>query len=234
MDFLTLDWGGVALGLIFGILFLEFGLSLSYFFVLAMLAFLVLSAIATYIDLKYKTKLGIGQEPRGVKNVLANGLPPMVMAALFYIFSRSGHGTWALLSVIAFLASLAAITADKFNSEIGVLSRTQPRMIFNWKKVKKGTSGAISLLGTFAGLIGALVIALMVVLVAKRLVLFNSKYAFGIEKAILAITVAGFIGSFVDSMLGYYEERGLGNKFTSNFLCGMVAGAVAVLLFILI
>lgn len=232
MDFLTLDWGGVILAIAFGILFLLFGLSLSYFFVLAMMIFLVLSATVTYIDAKYKKRLGVGQDQRGIKNVLANGIPPMLFAALFYLSSRNGNGTLALLAVVGFLASVAAITADKFNSEIGVLSRGFPRMIFGGRKVKKGTSGAISLLGTFAGLVGALIIALLVILIAKQLVLFNSKYPFGIQKSVLAITLAGFVGSFVDSMLGYYEERGIGNKFTSNFVCGIAAGTVAILIFI--
>jgi len=234
MDFLTLDWGGVALAIVFAVLFFGLGLGLSYFFLLAMLVFLVLSAIVTYIDLHYKKRLGIGQDPRGVKNVLANGLPPLIMAFLFYYFSKTGNGTLALLTVIGFLASVAAITADKFNSEIGVLSRDKPSMIFTMKKVKKGTSGAISLLGTAAGLIGALMIALMAVLIAMRLSLFHSAYPFGIERAVGAITIAGFAGSFVDSLLGYYEEQGIGNKYTSNFLCGMFAGFAAMLIFIIL
>lgn len=234
MDFLTLDWGGVAIAIVFAFLFFELGLSLSYFFLLAMLVFLVLSAMVTYIDLQYKKRLGIGQDPRGVRNVLANGLPPMIMAFLFYYFSRSGNGTFALLAVIGFLASVAAITADKFNSEIGVLSREKPHMIFTLKKVKKGTSGAISLLGTLAGLMGALIVSLLAVLVAMRLAFFHSVYPFGIERAVGAITIAGFAGSFVDSLLGYYEEQGIGNKYTSNFLCGLFAGFIAMLIFVIL
>ncbi len=234
MDFLTLDWGGIFLALVFVFLFLGFGLGLGYFFIFTMLVFLVLSAIVTYIDLRYKKGLGIGQDPRGVKNVIANGLPPIVMVVLFYAFSRMGNGTFALLSVIGFVASVAAITADKFNSEIGVLSRTRPRMIFTMRKVKKGTSGGLSPLGTFSGLIGALIISLLVVLIAANLLLFKSIYPFGIEKAIAAITIAGFIGSIVDSVLGYYEEKGIGNKFTSNFLCGVVAGFLAMLVFVVL
>lgn len=234
MDFLTLDWRGILLAVVFALLFLAFGLGFGYFFILVMFVFLVLSAIVTYIDLGYKKKLGIGQGPRGIKNVIANGLPAIVMVVLFYGFNRVGNGTLALLAVIGFVASVAAITADKFNSEIGVLSRTRPRMIFTMKKVKKGTSGGLSLLGTFSGLIGALIISLLIVLIASQLILFKSAYPFGIEKAITSITLAGFIGSFIDSILGYYEEKGIGNKFTSNFACGIAAGLIAMLLFTII
>lgn len=234
MDFLTLNWGGVALALILGAAFIFFGLGLGYFFVAAMIVFLALAAIVTYIDLRYKKRLGIGQHARGIKNVLANGVPPLIMVVIFYLSSIHGNGSIALLSVVGFIASVAAITADKFNSEIGVLSRGAPRMIFTNKKVRKGTSGAMSLLGTFAGLIGALVIALLVLFIVRPLFMFRSKYPFGIEKAVAAITIAGFVGSFVDSALGYYEEKGIGNKQTSNFLCGVVAGFVAMLLFVVL
>ena len=129
---------------------------------------------------------------------------------------------------------MAGITADKFNSEIGVLSRDKPRMIFTMKKVKKGTSGGVSLLGTFAGLIGALIVALLSLVIAPRLFLFRSAYPFGDERAILAITIAGFAGGIVDSMLGYYEERRFGNKYTSNFICGVVAGFLAMAIFVIL
>lgn len=234
MDFLTLDWGGVVLAFVFGALFLFLGMWLGVFFLLAMIVFLLLSAIVTYIDLGYKKRLGIGQEPRGVRNVLANGLPPMIIATVFYLSVKAGNGSVALLAVIGFIASVAAITADKFSSEIGVLSRGNPRMIFSMKKVRKGTSGAISLLGIASGFIGALVVALLTILVARGLFVFRSAYPFGIEKAIFSIAFAGFIGSIVDSALGYYEERGIGNKYTSNFLCGVAAGIIAMLVFALL
>jgi uncharacterized protein (TIGR00297 family) len=234
MEFLTLDVGGVILGVIFGILFVVLGMNLGVFFVLAMITFLVFSAAATYVGARYKKRLGVGQEPRGVKNVLANGLPPMIMAALFYLFVMAGNGTFALLSVIGFVASVAAITADKFSSEIGVLSGNLPRMIFTGKKVKRGTSGGLTLMGAVAGLVGAFLVASLIMLIIGQMAMFKSVYAFGIRRSIIAITIAGFVGSLVDSVFGYWEEKGIGNKYTSNFICGVVAGFVAMFLFIII
>jgi len=138
----------------------------------------------------------------------------------------------ALLSLIGFIAAVAAITADKFNSEIGVLATGQPRMIFGLKKVKKGTSGGISVLGLVAGLFAALVVSLLFILVIGRFGIKADSAA--AAKVVIAVTIAGFIGSLVDSMLGYYEERGIGNKFTSNFACGIIAALVAVLIFMLV
>ena len=42
----------------------------------------------------------------------------------------------AVLCIIGFVASVAAITADKFESEIGIFDG-MPRMIFTFKKAKK-------------------------------------------------------------------------------------------------
>jgi hypothetical protein len=38
----------------------------------------------------------------------------------------------------------------------------------------------------------------------------------------------------VDSMLGFYEEKGIGSKFSSNFIGSIAGGVVAILIFALI
>lgn len=232
MDFLTLNLKGALLALVFAAILLYLGGELGIYFLLAMLLFLVFSALATYIGYKNKEGIGLGQKPRGIANVLANGIPPLIMAFLFYIFYNHSS-TLALLSAIGFLASVAAITSDKFSSEIGVLGDV-PRMIFTFEKVKKGTSGGVTWFGTFMGLVGAIAIGLIVLLVAKPLSSFTSTYSFTIAKGFASVVVGGFVGGIVDSVLGYYEEKGIGNKYTSNFVCGIVGGLFAMLLFIII
>ena len=233
MDFLTLDLGGVVLSVIMGVLFIIFGGSFGFFFLLAMIVFLVLSAIVTWIGIRSKRRLGIGQEPRGIKNVLANGIPPLTMALIFYLFALRGSTNFAILFMIGMLAAVAAITADKFNSEIGVLSSRLPRMIFTWRKVKKGTSGGMSALGVVAGILAAFAVALLIFIVLPQIMAVYVG-SFSAIKAMIAITVAGFLGSVVDSILGYYEEKGIGNKFTSNFVCGEAAGIIAIIIFLIL
>ncbi|MDE1870673.1 MAG: DUF92 domain-containing protein [Candidatus Micrarchaeota archaeon] len=230
MEFLTLDMWGVVLAIVFGVLMLVLGSGLGAFFLLSMIVFLLLSAIVTYTGIKYKRMLKIGQEPRGIRNVMANGVPPIIMVVLFYAFDVTGNGQLALLAVIGFLASVAAITTDKFSSEIGVLNGT-PYSIFSMKRVKKGTSGGITVLGSLAGLFAAFLVSLLVFFAVRQLYVLNGYHSFGLWKAIALITVSGFIGGLVDSVLGHYEEKGIGNKFTSNFACGIVAGFVAMALF---
>ena len=230
MEFLTLSINGVALAVVLAVAFLFLGFGLGPFFLIAMIVFLVLSAIVTYIGMAYKKNIGVGQEPRGAWNVLSNGLPALVMVFLFYLSAVWGYGWFELLSIIGFLASLAAITADKFGSEIGVLNG-RPIMIFTLKKVRKGTSGGVTVLGLLAGLGAALLISLLILLVAGHLGPLTGYYGFNLGKTILVVTVSGFVGSLIDSALGYYEEKGIGNKFTSNLACGIAGGSMGMLLF---
>ncbi len=225
MELLTLDIKGLVLAVILGftLLFLG-GASLGYFFVAAMLFFLALSAIVTYIGIRTKRKLKVGQEPRGFWNVAANGLPPTIMAVSLYAFLSAGMGRLSFIAAAAFIASVAGITSDKFSSELGVLNG-MPRTIFGFRKARKGTSGAVSFAGTFAGLAGAAAIALLVPFIAGRLYSLYT-YPASVFAVYAIVLVSGLFGSIVDSMFGYYEERGIGNKFTSNFLCGIAAAAL--------
>ncbi len=233
MTFLTLNFKGALLTLILGIAFFEIGLDIGYFFVAVMLLFLILAAIVTAVGANYKKRIGTFQKYRGVKNVLANGLAPFMMASLFFWTATHGYPTIAMLSIIAFVGSVAAATADKFASELGVFGG-MPRLIFTSRKVKRGVSGGVTPLGLNASLIGAFLIALTVPLIAYKLGGMGSMYYFNPFFTILGITIAGLLGSIVDSMLGYYEEKGIGNKSTSNFVCGLVGAIAAVLVYILL
>lgn len=92
---------------------------------------------------------------------------------------------------VGFAAALAAVNADTWATELGVLNPTPPRMITNLgKRVEKGTSGGISLFGTLASLLGAGIIALPAALFTDNWFLFP------------LISFAGLAGSLFDSLLG--------------------------------
>jgi uncharacterized protein (TIGR00297 family) len=57
------------------------------------------------------------------------------------------------------LGSIAAATADTWGTEVGLLSRSQPILVTTFVRVQPGTSGAISILGSLAGALGAAVTA---------------------------------------------------------------------------
>lgn len=91
----------------------------------------------------------------------------------------------------AYCASLAAANADTWASELGVLSKTRPRIITTWQQVDMGTSGGVTLLGTMAALGGAAFIAVIGWMVHPVLWSY-----------LVVITLLGLFGSMVDSILG--------------------------------
>ena len=65
------------------------------------------------------------------------------------------EGAFDLASAAAKRGALAAVNADTWSTELGVLSSGRPRLITSLKPVEKGTSGGVSLVGTLAALAGA-------------------------------------------------------------------------------
>jgi len=195
----VLDKGGIILAVVFGVVMLYGGLP----YLALMLAFFALAVLATRYEYEIKRDMGLYEHERGWENVLSNGFLPSILVLLS-----------PLTGPMPFIASVAAITADKFGSEIGVLEAKNPVSIFDFKPVKPGTSGAMSRLGTVASLAGASAVGAC------------AMFAFGINPTqALLIGMAGFAGSVVDTFFGVFEERGLGTKGTTNFLCSL-AGAL--------
>lgn len=120
---------------------------------------------------------------RNARQVMANGSVAALAAVL------SGLGAPA---VTAFLGAIAAATADTWATEIGVRWGRRPRSLLTLRRQPPGTSGAVSLPGTVAALAGALAVGFA-----------GLWWLAGIDgRAALAIAVAGFGGSLVDSLLG--------------------------------
>ncbi|HLF75743.1 MAG TPA: DUF92 domain-containing protein [Anaerolineales bacterium] len=133
-------------------------------------------------------KFSKGHE-RDAGQVFANGGLAALFAALHALYPES------VFPWLGFAASLAAVNADTWATELGVLSPTPPRLITDLRKrVEKGTSGGVSLWGTVASLIGSAVIALPAVLLDPTGSLTTDHF--------LLITAAGLAGSLFDSFLG--------------------------------
>lgn len=231
MTFLTLDKLGVAGGLLLALALYILGMQFGLLFIISMVVFLVLSALATRTGMKTKKALKLYEKSRGVKNVAANGLAPLILAVVFYVAYINGFSMLAMLSVVGFMGSVAAITSDKFASEIGVLG-SAPRMLITMKRVKKGTSGGVSLLGLVASFLASVLIATLVIPYLGQLAVLAN----GIEPFILfaSIALGGFLGNIIDSALGYYEDKGIGNKFSTNFICSVSGAVLAMLMYLIL
>jgi uncharacterized protein (TIGR00297 family) len=124
--------------------------------------------------------------------VFANG---GLGALLVVIHTLLPGETWPW---VAFAGSLAAVNADTWATELGVLNKSAPRLITTGQAVEMGTSGAISLVGSLAAAAGA-------GLLAFGAVLFS--YPLGLASAarlplFAAVLIGGFLGAAVDSLLG--------------------------------
>ena len=119
--------------------------------------------------------------------VLANGGLAAILPLLHYFLGESG---WIWM---AFCGALAAVNADTWATELGVLSRAAPRRISNGVRVERGTSGGITWLGYGVALLGAGLVGV----VAWMFSLQNHGLTFG-----LVVILAGVFGTTVDSWLG--------------------------------
>jgi uncharacterized protein (TIGR00297 family) len=200
-----LDFAGLGLAAIMGVIVALANPS----FLAIMLIFLVLSVLVTRYGYEKKRDLGLYEHERSWENVLANGAIPTICAVANPMIG------WG-----AYVGSIAAITADKFASELGVLGG-EPISLMNLKKTKAGRNGAITLFGSLMSLDGALIIGIAAMFLIPGLDL----------RKVVAIGLIGFGGSMVDSLVGVLEERGIGNKATTNAVCSLF-GAVCGLAFL--
>lgn len=176
-------WGALLVGTVI------FGLG-GWQWAVLLLAFFVSSSALTRTFAKRKASLNEKFDKGGTRDigqVLANGGIASVFAGLNFFFP---HATWTWA---AFAASLAAVNADTWATELGVLNPSNPRLITSGKSVERGTSGGISLYGTLAALGGAVLIAVLAGIVRP----------FGGFWAITGIAaLGGLIGSLFNSFLG--------------------------------
>lgn len=169
--------------IIFGIGGLQWAILLLTFFITSS----ALSRAFKKRKAKLEEKFSKGHE-RDAGQVFGNGGIATFFAALHYFYPNE---PWVW---IGFAASLAAVNADTWATELGVLNPNPPRMITNLTKVvEKGTSGGISLIGTLASLTGS---ALIGILAAS---LYGTADAVSI---FFIVTFGGLAGSLFDSLLG--------------------------------
>lgn len=127
--------------------------------------------------------------PRDAWQVLANCGPLLLFLLL-------EHGIQDDRVILCQITAIAAATADTWSSEVGVLSKRPPRLLFSLKPATAGLSGAVSLLGTLAGAVGSGFIAFTWWLPHWFL---KGEMSLSIG---LLVWLGGFFGTLIDSLLG--------------------------------
>ena len=173
------------------------------------------AAITSKLGLKRKTLLGIAEDRggrRGPGNAIANTGVAAIAAALVVSTVYPERAAWA------FAAALAAGGSDTIASEIGKAWGRTTWLLTSFKRVPPGTSGAMSMEGTAAGIVGALALGAVAM-------------AFGIVPyaALAPIVIAATVGALVESALGAtLEAPGILNNDMLNFINTTVAALLAV------
>lgn len=182
LKFLTLN-GTVATFLLAVIIFGSGGWKLT----VPILVFFISSSLISKIGRERRKRFDLIFEKtstRDIYQVFANGGIAGVIAVIYNFYPDE-------ILYYAYLASISAATFDTWATEIGTLFFSKPRLITNFKPVEPGTSGGVSLKGTIGGVIGSVFIFLSATLWVK----------WNLFK-LAGIILAGFVGSFVDSLLG--------------------------------
>jgi uncharacterized protein (TIGR00297 family) len=210
----SVDASGFMAGLVVGTFIFTFGGWRGY---LMLIGFFVVGSVTTKIGYAGKAAAGIAQEKggaRGAKNALANcgtGLFLILLAAI------TPHGTWM---AVAFTAAFATAAFDTVSSEIGQVYGRRTVLITSLRPVPPGTDGAISLEGTLAGLLAALVLGALGVATG-----------FIPYPALVPVAVGAFVGAMGESYLGAsLESIKLIDNEMVNFLNTVVGAGVALAL----
>lgn len=191
----------------------------------------VLTFLSTRAGKRKKARAGLAEDRggRSAAQVIANLATAALSISLpgfFFVMSWKVccgpllyRWVYPAMAVMC-IAALVEATADTVSSEIGQAFGGAPVMLVGFRRVAIGTDGAVTLLGSGAGVIAGVLVA-AVGAWALRL---------GILEGAIA-GIAGICGLFFDSLLGAtVERRGwLGNdlvNFTSTVFAAMLAAAV--------
>ncbi|KAM3424430.1 hypothetical protein BST61_g6435 [Cercospora zeina] len=127
---------------------------------------------------------------------------------------------------IGIIAQYAAVAADTFSSELGILSKQTPFLITApWKTVPKGTNGGVTIDGfKYAGLGSSLL-----VMVAIASLTLAPPHVDVHPKITLTLIAAGIAGSIIDSVLGATCQVTVRDKDTGKVVEGPGGTRVKVL-----
>ncbi len=141
--------------------------------------FLGTGSMASKLNVQTKEKNG-----RDAIQVFANGLVAMICISLFALTKNR-------IYELCYFSTIAISMSDTLSSEIGKYYKQATYNIIGFHQMEVGLSGGISIAGTIAGFIAAVVIAICCYLIFP-LTIFQTGL----------IAAVGFIGMLVDSVLG--------------------------------
>ena len=181
-------------------------------------AFFAGGTLATRFGRKRKEAMGKAEEAggrRGAANVLAN-----CSVAAFLVACAALTPASSAPLLLAAAAAFATALMDTVGTEVGQALRTPTVLLPDFRRVPPGTDGAVSIGGTLAGLLAALLLAAL----GSRLGLYP-------HSGIPVVVAAAFFGTIVESLLGRDGASWrVTNGHVLNFFNTLAGAALALLL----
>ncbi len=163
-----------------------------------LLLFFVIGTLATKLGYARKAAAGLAQERggrRGFLHAWSNVGVASILALLIAAEAGSLQALW-----IAAIASLATAAADTAASEIGQLFGKRAFLPLTFRRVPRGTEGAISAEGTLAGAAAGIVVA------AAGVALVSGRVGIPVAPGILITAGAAILGSYLESIAGSWNR----------------------------
>lgn len=172
---------------------------------LLLITFFVTSTLLSRYQEATKERIAAEKFDKGGKRDLAQALANAGVGALIAtatLFVPRSE-TYSLLFA-AFVGAMATVNADTWATELGVLSRSAPRLITTFKRVEAGTSGGVTVGGTLASLMGAAVIGFAAIFFQIGEAALSGSALPLVESVFILLPAAlgGLAGSLFDSLLG--------------------------------
>lgn len=133
---------------------------------------------------------------RDAMQVAANGGVFAICALLVVAGRPHADASFAVILAITAAAALAAAGADTWATEVGTLWGGEPWSLRTRTRVPAGTSGAVTLNGTLAAAVGAMVLGVL---------------AWGVgmipASGIAPVSLGGFAGATADTLIGAWGQE---------------------------
>jgi uncharacterized protein (TIGR00297 family) len=198
----SVDLSGAVGGWILGAIIIVGGGPALY---VALLTFFVLGSAATLLGYSRKAKEGLAQD-KGGRRGAAHAFANCGVAAICAIACWRGLG---LVPLFMGVASLATAAADTAGSEIGQLIGRNAFLPLSFRRVARGTEGAVSVEGTLAGIVAAFAVGFAAVVMAAHHLRpgFTGTVTIDRFHTVAVLTTCGFLGSYLESIFGSINRR---------------------------
>jgi len=171
----------------------------------ALLAFFIVGTLATKLGYSRKAGEGLAQEGGGRRGA-AHAFANVGVAAICAVACWRGLG---LVPLFMGIAALATAAADTTASEIGQLIGKRAFLPLSFRRVERGTEGAVSIEGTVAGILAGCIVAIAGTAIAVHHFRagFTGSVIIDRTHVVLVLTACAFVASYCESILGSWNRR---------------------------